>query len=381
MSSNNSYWESARAYADGVRVLFAPTGQVSGERGGRGPESYPDLANQAESLAQLSTRFTGDAVERLAEATAEERMELETALLAKTLSDLEVSSYLLQAAQNEETEVDFESDRRLERGASSTEIVESYLELLLGGEASDPARVDRLARGPRNLEEARVELKLRAGDALTLISERASVSGKTTIEGIISLGLSDVARAFAVIGLDIAKALGQAEKVTRLYNLFRDFLVNVFDSLKGLLGPKATDSIGGQLREWVEEVKGGITVNDLLEKLYGTEQTKAELSLLILESKEPLEPFVIAIDEVGGINHAFQKKINLIEQILPRLKYLTLLPAAVLPQGTLLLAAGYVIMGGYVILVGGDYVDARNLVKLDRVPGVRQVVESHLARG
>jgi hypothetical protein len=76
------------------------------------------------------------------------------------------------------------------------------------------------------------------------------------------------------------------------------------------------------------------------------------------------------------MNDTFRSKTGLIDKILPKIKYLTFIPAAALPQAKLVMAAAYLLMGGYVILVGGDYVDAPGLDRLDRVPGVRQVIEA-----
>jgi len=44
----------------------------------------------------------------------------------------------------------------------------------------------------------------------------------------------------------------------------------------------------------------------------------------------------------------------------------------------LVLTALYIVLGGYVIVAGADYVDAHKLSLLNRVPGVRRVVESTL---
>jgi hypothetical protein len=49
-----------------------------------------------------------------------------------------------------------------------------------------------------------------------------------------------------------------------------------------------------------------------------------------------------------------------------------------LPQGTLVFVAIYLLIGGYVVLAGGEYVDAQRLKRIDRVPGVRKVVEMKL---
>ena len=49
-----------------------------------------------------------------------------------------------------------------------------------------------------------------------------------------------------------------------------------------------------------------------------------------------------------------------------------------MPQGQLLLAASYIVLGSYVILAGGDAVDAPLLELFDRTPGVRCVVDANL---
>jgi hypothetical protein len=381
MSPSEPYLEAARAYADGVRVLFTPSGQESGERGGRGPESYSDLAAHAERLAPLSAQVTEEITGRLSEAIPEERMEVETALLAKALTDLEVSSYLLQAAQDDESEAEFAGERHTERSVSSLGTAEPYLKLLLSEEKLDPSLGERMTRVPRNMDAARAELTLQSGDALAVITERAGNSGKVALEGLIDLGEGEIARAIGVIGQDIAKALGRAEKVARLFNLFRDFLVKAYESLKALLGPTVTKVVGDRVKSWVEEIMGDVTVDAMLEKLYETQRTRVELRPLIQETDAPIETYVTAIEQVGGLNNAFRKQTDLVGRILIMLQFLTRVPTAVLPQAKLLLAAVYVLMGGYVILVGGDYVDARSLEKLDRVPGVRRVVEMNLAHG
>jgi hypothetical protein len=229
------------------------------------------------------------------------------------------------------------------------------------------------------VEAARAELALQAGDTLTLISERAREIGGKALNGVIALGAGEVGRAVGVIGMNIAQLMGQAEKVTRLYNLFRDYLLKAYNALVALLGPRLIPLVGEQVRGWVEEIRSGERMDTWLEKLYQTRQSRDELHPLIRESNAPLKGFVNAIEQVSGLDAAFQKQTDLVDKILSGMKVLTLVPAAALPQGRLLLAAAYVSLCGYVILVGGDYVDARRLEPLDRVPGVRRVVVENLA--
>jgi hypothetical protein len=380
MNATESYVEAVRAYVDGVRVLLAPAGQEAGERGGRGPTSYADLEAQAEALAPLSARVTEEAVGRLEEPSPAECIEVETALLAKAFADLEVCAYLLEASEDQRTESPWEPEagRGRERSAASRGAAEPALQLLLGDQAPPPGGAER-GRKPTSVDEARVELTLQAGDALVLIAERAADSGRTGLEGLVSIGMDEITKAIGVVGLDIAKALGQAEQVTQLYRLFRDFLERACDSIMALLGPQVAEFVGKQVKGWVEKIMSGELVDDLLEKLYQTAKTKEALRPAIMGSQAGLDSFLTAIEKVSGLNEAFRKQTGLVDKILPKLKYLTLIPAARLPQGKVVLAAAYLLLTGYVILVGGDYVDAPDLDKLDRVPGVRREVEVNLA--
>jgi hypothetical protein len=54
---------------------------------------------------------------------------------------------------------------------------------------------------------------------------------------------------------------------------------------------------------------------------------------------------------------------------------------ASIPQAKLVIALVYLLLGGYIVVAGADFVDAPNLdVKiLNRVPGVKTVVEMALA--
>jgi hypothetical protein len=77
---------------------------------------------------------------------------------------------------------------------------------------------------------------------------------------------------------------------------------------------------------------------------------------------------------------AYRRQADLVDKLLKGLKFTALVPAAALPQGPLLLAGAYTVLGGYVVLTAANYVDARQFKLLRRVPGVRTVVETLLLR-
>ncbi len=131
--------------------------------------------------------------------------------------------------------------------------------------------------------------------------------------------------------------------------------------------------------QWLDNLREGKLFGELLEKLYETEQTGQDLSRLVADSQAKLEEFVVAIEGVDGLDTAYGQQIKLADKLHQGLRFLGSVPVAALPQGRVLLAAAYIVLGAYVVLAGADYVDAQRLRLLDRVPGVRQVVERNLA--
>jgi hypothetical protein len=229
------------------------------------------------------------------------------------------------------------------------------------------------------LAAARADLTIQSGDALALIFSRATSASKTALKGLVGLGTSELASAVGMVGMDIAKALGQADKVTRLYTLARDYLAKTYESLIALLGPKMAQIAGEKVTGWVEQIGEGKPVAGLLEKLYHTEQTKEALNSTIAESTAKVVQFTEAMADLEKLNATFDKKTVLIEKIMPKLKWVTMISdAAALPQGRIILAVAYVLLSGYVILTAGDYVDAPRLERLGRVLGVRCAIETRL---
>jgi hypothetical protein len=376
--TSTAYREAARAYADAVRVLFSPSGVPIGERGDRGPASPADLVEQAEKLAPLSTELTQAATAQLADADPAMRAQASMGLLAKAMTDLEISAYLLQAAKDEEDEIAWSEGEGTERSRAGVGPTEDRLKLLLGEVEVEPTAAERGAVALMDIPTARIDLSNSIEDTLTLISERAGKTGQTALSGLMGLGVTELAQAAGVVGMDIAHALGKAEKVTRLYTSFRNFAVRAYDSLLALLGQQLAQTAAKQVLDWVDELQKGKLFGELLEKLYETGATGQALGKLVGDSQADLEQFVAAIESVDELAVACEKQMSLTDKLLRGLKFLGGLPAAVLPQGMVLMAAAYIILGAYVVLSAADFVDAQRLKLLNRVPGVRQVVEANL---
>jgi len=378
MNRNEGYLEAIRAYSDGVRVLFAPTGVAAGDRGGSGPTSYSDLADQAEKLLPVSAQVTQAAAARMAGAPAEARADTEIALLAKALTDLEISAYLYQVAREEEAGRSWHAPAADDRSRGSARFAEPYLDLLLGERAA-PESEDRGPGRPLDVAAAQGELLAGSGSALFLISRRATNTSEVALQRLLAIGLGELVDAVAIVGMEVAEALGAAEKVEGLYKLFRGFLDRAMGALIALLGPELAKTVAEEAKKWAEKLDLGEHVGTLMEKLYQTQETKKALQPVIENAAADLDTFVTAIDQVGGLSERYRQQTELVDTILDKAQWLAAIPAAAVPKVHLLLGAVYLMLAGYVIFVGADYVDAPRVGWLDRVPGVRRVIEDNLA--
>ena len=380
MSPSSTFTATAEAYADGVRVLFAASGAPAGERGATGPVSYENLAAQAEELAPLSEQLTREAEARLTDEDPMARIQGATSLLAKAITDLQVGAYLLQAAMDQEEKYEFaENEAERQRGRSAVGPDDDLLSLVVGDPEAVVPAPDRSARAPGSVPAARGDLSDAVDDAIDLISSRAGKVGQSALGGLVGMGAAELASAAGMVGMDIAEALGQAEAVTRLYELFRSYVSGAIESLIALVGRPVLEEATNQALEWVSELKGGKLFGQILQKLYQTDKTAEELRLEIAASQAGLEQFAAAIQDVDRLDSAFHQQIKLAEKLLKGLRFVGGVTAAALPASKLLLAGVYMVLGVYIVAAGGDYVDAPHLEFMNRVPGVRQVVGTRLA--
>lgn len=377
MATNLLYTQLAAAYAEGARSLLAPMAAAPGaaERGAAAPQP---TAEKAETLAPISVQLTGAAAARLEDDNPDERVLASSQLLAKALTDLEISAALLQAAEDEEAGLPRAAPGAIERSGGLSSDLESRLLLIRGLEATTPPALERSPRSPLDPAKARTELFVTASNALDLIRDRSAKTGQAAVAGLIGMGVAEVAAAAGVVGLDIATALGQAEKVTRLYTLFRQFALNAYESILALLGPTIAKAAASKVVEWVSDVLQGEQFAKLLERLYETEGTRAALEQQVQSSQAGAEQAAEVRKAVEALSARQQQQTGLAEKLIRGLGFLAAVPATALPQGQVLRAAAYILLAAFVILSGADYVDAPKLKLIDRVPGVRKVVEAAL---
>ena len=370
------YSDVAQAYADNVRALFTPPAAKQRERGmGFAYLSPSELAEQAEKLAPISSQLAAEAASKLAAKDLPERIEASNQLLAKALTDLTVSAHLFEAAEDAEAQPSSDRKARSERSISSAP--DEMLQIIVGDGAVTSKR-ERAGARALSSPEAQEGLSETIEDTIDLISKRTATAGQSALTGLLAIGLVQVGQAAGLVGQSVAGAFGQAEKLSRLYALCRDFALKAYDSVLALLGPIVAKAAGQQVLDWLAQVKEAKFIGQFLEKIYRTQETQAALLVIVRSSKASGDKFAIATSEVSQLGEQYARQTALIEKLLKGLKFLGGIPAAILPYGTLLLAGVYIAIMAYLVFNGADYLDADRLKLLNRVRGIRQVIETNL---
>lgn len=387
MSSPPNYSAVAAEYAKGVTELFLPPSiqDLGSDRGGI--SVAPDeLSARAEKLLPISGELTESASARLTDADEAVRADAELKLLAKAATDLEIAELLYKAAENEATSQSVDAatvpDRSMEVDVRS---IKDNLSVILRQQAPEKLPMDRTGGANQDLSAIRRQTTTEIEDTIDLIVKRAAKGAQPAIGGLIGLGVSQVAGAIGVFGKNIADMLGAGETLSRWYDLIRAYAVKAYESILALLG-SAAQVVSTKVLEWVNQLAGKWTgelkEGKLLEKwlgaLYQSEQTKQQLGAVVAKSPAPDEAFSTVMEKAKTLNNLFEQQIKWSGKVLRWMPTLSGLAAVAIPNGTLLVLVMYMALGGYIIVSGADYVDAPGLTFMERVDGIRHVVEDSL---
>ena len=345
---------------------------------------YGDAARralQAEDSTQAAGAFMARAADltqvcaaRLAQADpgGEAQATAAAQFLAKALVETGVAEHFVDLARMPA------GAHQTSRAARAITEVEPYLAIVTTGQFEVTARraaVD--AQAFADLDTARVLAKNALADASALVSKRAAKSGQTALAGLAGLGFGTLAKAVDVVGSGLNFKIGD-EAAGTLYERARDSLVSAYASIRALLGDSAANAAGAQMKTWVDELATGALFASVLERWYRTSETRMKLGVRIDALAPPADRWAAAVNGLDALSRQYAGQADLADKLLKGLKIVGLLPPAALPEGTLLLGAAYVALGGYIVFAGADAVDAP--VGLHRVAGIRRIVEQALAK-
>lgn len=380
MDTRRSYDKTAAAYAKGVRGLFAPAPAAAAKRGAAAAlTAARDLAAKAEALEPVSDDLTQAALIRLASDDPQERARASTDLLAKALSDLEISRLLYEEAsrgsdQSASVSAAAPAAARLAKRGAGPPAVLDYLDILTHKTPSAPRAAATKKRGPS--VDARTQLADDASAAFGFIPKTAASTGQSALNGLLGLGMKNLAQAAGAVGMDIARYLGIGGWVSRLYQLFQRYVVKAYETIIALIGNQVAKEMADKVLKWFEEVKAGTKFEELLNGLYQTEKTKADVAKTIQQSQAGDDSLTGAAADVAALRGRFESNMGLADKLIKGLGYLAWVHLTALPQAQLLMAATYIALGAYAILAGGDAVDAPALQRFDYTLGVVEILKA-----
>ena len=424
-----NYTELAKQYAEGVLALMMPMSTQATHVSQRGITiaSYQAVATQARQLLAVSTQLTAAAAERLTSSNPQLRVEVQLQMLAKALTDIALSQQLLDAAEDEKVGIGPQV-----AGASRTASlfdVNGYLKVVVNGFSarSSSQGGSRSGGGPNyafasttgftpanpapdygyapagapaegyggaavleapamigetsaqaEVKSAKYSLADAVGETLSSVIEQTSTQGQAAFRGLVSIGLFNLGKAASVVGADIAKYLGYGAEVSDLYRLVNEYVGRAHETILTLLGRELSGLAIEKALDFFNTLKDGSLLGELLEKLYETHKTRADLAQVVQQSAADLPSYAKAAEGLTQLREQFGSIMEFVGKLIKGLRFVGMIPAAAMPQAQLVMSASHAVLFTYIILAGADFADSQRIKMLNRVPGVRDLITTNL---
>ena len=223
MSTTQDLQSIASEYTQSVRAYFTPLNlsrEVSTDRG----TTMRAISSQQEARASAAlTRSTEYNAITQTVLPKTRSFDLQLQVLAKLSSDLEVARDLLEAG-DEVAAGTLTVRTSSTRSINSLALLETQLNLVEGRTSAQRAAI---AKAPRDIDAAKVELIGSVDNAILLIPDRTISVSQKIIDKVFDFGLTNIAHA-AGQAIDAAAALlNQTGNLNTLIELGRKFLKNV----------------------------------------------------------------------------------------------------------------------------------------------------------
>ena len=371
---NNDYSTLVADYTAELSELFAPEAARAVGRPPRAP-SPDELADRAERLAPRAADLSRATAEFLNAGDPSVRLGAEQNLLAQAAAALRVADGLRTAAgEEEEEETRSAGSREMPAFDDLMAIIQAPLADAGLAVASEPEATR--GRAPKATAE---ELLAACDAAIEQILDGVGSFGRDALAGLVGLDTALLKKAAQLIGGQASETIAKlGEQASRLVSKAVAFVVQAYDSILAALGQDVTSELRVQAAEWVERLQEGDLVANLLGGVFETSATRERIADLVAASAAAAPALGLAEAAVEALPAGYAARTRLAGQILAGLGILKRIPAARVPMVELATGAAYLVLLGFVLYSGGDYVDAPKLEKLGRVPGVLHVVETGL---
>lgn len=376
-SPTNTYQATVAEYAAGVRTLFAPAATEVRGRQAVDPEA---LAARADQLAEIAADLNRQTAGFLAADEPGVQVGAEQHLLAQATANLQVAEGLLAAAAVAGEIEAAEATRGPQRVVSfDTPLAVLETPLAEAGGAATAARAP--TRGPAPQSDA-AQLLATVDETLDQVLGGVAHFGQDVLTGILGLDTALLRQAAGMVSQELGDLVGNlSEQASRLVSKAVAFIVQAYDNLLAALGQDVTSEMRQHVAEWLRTLQEGEAIDTLLGQVYEVPKSRQRVLELVEGSPAPPTALGAAQAAVATLPDSFAARTKLGSQLLAGLGLLKRIPATRIPPVELATAATYIALLGFIIFVGGDYVDAPRLEKLGRIPGIVHMVETGLAAG
>lgn len=370
------YSSTAAAYAVGVRGLFAPSSSST-----RGQAIAPDaeeLARRAEQLQALAAALNQETIAYLGADDADVRLGAEQHLLAQAAANLQVADGLLAAAA---TAGEIEAPPPTRGPQPAPLAFDPLLAILQTPLAETGASVRPAGQPTRGTPSAsRDELLATAGEVFEDVLGSTGRFARDVLAGIVGLDPALLKQAAGMVSKELGELVQHlGDQASRLLAKAVAFIVQAYDNLLAALGQDATSQMRRQVAEWLDRLQEGEALSTLLGHLFEVSKAQQRVQAAVAGSDASAVVLGQTQQAVAALPAGFAARTKLCSQLLAALGLLKHIAATRLPMVEAATAALYVALLGFVVFVGGDYVDAPRLERINRIPGVVHVVETGLA--
>lgn len=358
-----------QAYRAAVDTLYQHD-DSDAERAGRRILADADLEARADGMIDRSEELGTAAEAGLASGDTAVRELAEAQLIAAAAMDLMIADDLAQA----------DEDGAAER-SSGIPLAELYEILDTPQQDGITALLDsdHTRERSHSTGEPRSTALAATDTALEDILDDAGAAAAALTTSLLEIPALPLQQAGAAVSHELLQRLG--EKVSLVLRKAVALVVKAIDKLAKALGQTARDTARQEAADWLQRLKQGEVLRSLLSMLYEPQRISAEVEQLVDTAPDDEQALREVSARLNGLGVRFAKHRKVLEWLARGLALVRNWLLGLQPWGPIALVSAHATAIGYVVYLGGDYVDwyrTGRSERLDFVPGIRTVVRESM---
>jgi len=252
----------------------------------------------------------------------------------------------------------------------------------LVGAAAVQAAPRRVRPRTRALSGPATELPPAVHAALEAINDNAVTAGSAIVQGMFLIDFSTLRTALGMVGSDLTKEL--AADLVRVGSRALDFILIANEKILALTGlnalAEAQKAAQKALGGWLDQLQSGAVFAKVAGRVLGTRAIETEVGNWLTAYQGSDDALNAARDQIGQLAGQYAAKARVVQKVNSGLSLVKLAPPVRTPVGSAALAVVYLGLLAYTLGSAYDHVDSDRIGLLDRVEGVRGVMQRALVQ-